>query len=57
MEKMVNRKKFSLGPTNIHIVFRIVKTFGKDICNGTTALIETDKDQRSLLVGIINFKS
>ena len=38
--------------TDIHIVFRIVKTFVGDIYNGATTLTEADKDQSSLLIGI-----
>ena len=42
---------------NIHISFRTISTFGRDICNGIVTLKEADKDQSSLLVKTLNFKS
>ena len=35
---------------------RIINTFGRDINNGKIALKETNEDQGSLLVEIMNFK-
>ena len=38
-------------------MFRTINTYGTDIYNGAIALKETDKDQSSLLVKIMNFTS
>ena len=35
--------------------FRTINTFDRDICNGQITLKETDENQRSLLVEIMNF--
>ena len=37
--------------------FRAINTFGRDIYNGTITLKKPDKDQNTLLVKIMNFKS
>ena len=37
--------------------FQKINTFGRDIYNGKTTLKVADKDQNSLLVEIMNFKS
>ena len=38
-------------------IFRTISTFGRDIYNGKITLKKADKDQISLLVKIMNFKS
>ena len=44
---------------NSHIFknFRTINTFGRDIYNGTITLKGADKDQSSLLIEVMNFKS
>ena len=59
IEKWYTEKNQFIEQTNIHIVFnfRTINTIARDIYNGTISLKEGDKDQSSLLVEIINFKS
>ena len=60
IEKMVGRKSLVYRTneyTYILISFRTLNTFDRDIYNGTITLKGANKDQKSLLVEIMNFKS
>ena len=41
---------------NMHIIFRTINTFARDIYNGANTLKEADNDQSDLLVEILNFR-
>ena len=59
IEKTVDRKKLFYETNKYKYIFKsyqAIKTFGKDIYDGTIVLKEPDEYQIQLLVEILNFK-
>ena len=53
--KEIEKAKYSniIKQINMHIIYRTISTFGRDIDNGTITQKEADEDQSNLLVEIL----
>ena len=53
--KEIKKAKYSniIKQINMHIIYRTISTFGRDIDNGTITQKEADEDQSNLLVEIL----